>query len=156
MQDRGASRNYTTEKEKRKRHRPVPQSEWQNIQNASSPEGGGIDRTKIKRTLKTDSPVPQFSGPRTQTPTRHSTGGGAAGRKHAGKTLNPAQNFESVSLSTRGRLDYPDRPRHLAGGSAGRKKKKPQTLTLKRIKHQKQHNNKNPDLKTQKNGKLST
>ena len=67
----GARRNYTTEKEKKKSQSPVPQSEWKNTQNAPGPEGGGVGKTEKKRTRKTYSPVPQFSGPIPQAMARH-------------------------------------------------------------------------------------
>ena len=65
----GARRNYTTEKENN--HIVLWNSRRGKItQNPSAPRGR-IDRTKKKRTSKTYSPVPQLSGPITQTMARH-------------------------------------------------------------------------------------
>ena len=98
-----------------------------NTQNAPGPVGGRwIGRTKKKRTRKTYSPVPQFSGPITQTMPWPRTRRGSTGQKNAGTTPKPTRsckkhpktqpkNSETVSCAATERPDYPDQPRHRAG-----------------------------------------
>ena len=70
--ERGARRNYTTEKVKTRSHTVLCHI-WsrQNIHNAPGSVLVGTGRTKMKRTRKSGSPIPQLSGPITQTTARH-------------------------------------------------------------------------------------